>query len=115
MGIAVAPYLKEGPLRRALEGQAVDGTAPQQVVGADREFMIGATVPQMALWIGGTVGGDGRGRVGNVERWGWTYLPAFYLALLVEELRAGRRAAAAALIAAALALALVRSRASAYR
>jgi 4-azaleucine resistance transporter AzlC len=113
MGIAVAPYLKGGPLRRALEGQAVvDASWAMASRGGgrfDREFMIGATVPQMALWIGGTVGGVMVGGVvGNVERWGLDVIfPAFYLALLVEELRAGRRAVAAALIAAALALALV--------
>ena len=110
MGIAVAPYLKGGPLRRALEGQAVvDASWAMASRGGgrfDREFMIGATVPQMALWIGGTV--VGVLVVGDVERWGLDVIfPAFYLALLVEELRAGGRAVAAALIAAALALALV--------
>jgi predicted branched-subunit amino acid permease len=58
----------------------------------DREFMIGATVPQMVLWIGGTVVG---GVVGDVERWELDVIfPAFYLALLVEELRAGGRCGA---------------------
>jgi 4-azaleucine resistance transporter AzlC len=113
MGIAVAPYLKGGPWRRALEGQAVvDASWAMASRGGgrfDREFMIGATVPQVALWIGGTVVGVLLGGVvGDVERWGLDVIfPAFYLALLAEELRAGRRAVAAALIAAALALALV--------
>jgi 4-azaleucine resistance transporter AzlC len=113
MGIAIAPYLKGGPLRRALEGQAVvDASWAMASRGGgrfDREFMIGATVPQMVLWIGGTVVGVlVGGVVGDVERWGLDVIfPAFYLALLVEELRAGGRAVAAALIAAALALALV--------
>src|SRR5215204_3863470 len=46
MGVAVAPYLKGGPLRRALEGQAVvDASwalASQGEGRFDREFMIGA-------------------------------------------------------------------------
>jgi predicted branched-subunit amino acid permease len=113
MGIAVAPYLKGGPLRRALEGQAVvDASWAAASRGGgrfDREFMIGATVPQVALWIVGTVVGVLAGdAVGDVGRWGLDVIfPAFYLALLVEELRTGRRAVAAALIAAAITLALV--------
>ena len=113
MGIAVAPFLKGGPLRRALEGQAVvDASWAMASRGGgrfDREFMIGATIPQVSLWIVGTVVGVlAGGVVGNVERLGLDVIfPAFYLTLLVEELRAGGQAIAVALIAAALALALV--------
>jgi 4-azaleucine resistance transporter AzlC len=113
MGIAVAPFLKGGPWRRALEGQAVvDASWAMASRGGgrfDREFMIGATIPQVALWIGGTVVGVLVGGVmGNVERLGLDVIfPAFYLTLLVEELRAGGRTIAVVLIAAALALALV--------
>lgn len=113
MGIAVAPFLKGGPLRRALEGQAVvDASWAMASRGGgrfDREFMIGATIPQVTLWIVGTVVGVlAGGAVGNVERFGLDVIfPAFYLALLVEELRAGGQAIAVVLIAAALALALV--------
>ncbi len=113
MGIAVAPFLKGGPLRRALEGQAVvDASWAMASQGGgrfDREFMIGATIPQVTLWIVGTVVGVlVGGVVGNVERLGLDVIfPTFYLTLLVEELRAGGRAVAAALIAAALALCLV--------
>jgi 4-azaleucine resistance transporter AzlC len=113
MGIAVAPFLKGGPLRRALEGQAVvDASWAMASRGGgrfDREFMIGATIPQVTLWIVGTVVGVlAGGAVGNVQRFGLDVIfPAFYLALLVEELRAGGQAIAVVLIAAALALALV--------
>jgi 4-azaleucine resistance transporter AzlC len=113
MGIAVAPFLKGGPLRRALEGQAVvDASWAMASRGGgrfDREFMIGATIPQVSLWIVGTVVGVlAGGVVGSVERLALDVIfPAFYLALLVEELRAGGQAIAVALIAAALALALV--------
>jgi 4-azaleucine resistance transporter AzlC len=113
MGIAVAPYLKGGPLRRALEGQAVvDSSWALASRGGgrfDREFMIGATVPQAFAWIFGTaigtVGGD---FIGDPERLGLDVIfPAFFLVLLVEELRGGRRAVVVALVAAVLALTLV--------
>ena len=113
MGVAVAPYLKGGPLRRALEGQAVVDTswalASRGGGRFDREFMIGATVPQGVAWILGTalgaVGGD---FIGDPERLGLDVIfPAFFLVLLVEELRGGRRAVVVALVAAVLALTLV--------
>ena len=113
MGIAVAPFLKGGRLRRALEGQAVvDASWTMASRGGgrfDREFLIGATIPQVALWIGGTVVGVlAGGVVGDVKPLELDVIfPAFYLALLVEELRIGGRTSATALIAAALALALV--------
>ena len=116
MGVAVAPYLKGGPLRRAMEGQAVvDASWALASRGEgrfDREFMIGATLPQVAAWIGGTIvgvlGGD---FIGDPERLGLDVIfPAFFLILLAEELRSASRSARAvivALIAAVLALALV--------
>ncbi|MDQ3639318.1 MAG: AzlC family ABC transporter permease, partial [Actinomycetota bacterium] len=59
MGAAIAPYLKGGPLRRALEGQTVVDTswalASRGEGRFDREFMMGATIPQAAAWIGGTI------------------------------------------------------------
>jgi predicted branched-subunit amino acid permease len=72
--------------------------------------MIGATAPQLAAWVGGTVIGVLAGDVvGDVERLGLDVIfPAFFLALLVDELRSGgKRAIAAAAIAAAIAAALV--------
>ena len=113
MGVAVAPFLKGGPLRRALEGQTiVDASWALASRGGgrfDREFMIGATLPQVIAWIGGTVVGVlSSDVVGDVERLGLDVIfPAFFMALLVEELRAGGRTIAAALIAAVLSLALV--------
>jgi 4-azaleucine resistance transporter AzlC len=116
MGVAVAPYLKGGPLRRALEGQAVvDASWALASRGGgrfDREFMIGATLPQLTAWIGGTIVGVlGGGFIGDPERLGLDVIfPAFFLALLAEELRSAHRSARAvivALIAAVLALALV--------
>jgi 4-azaleucine resistance transporter AzlC len=113
MGVAVAPYLKGGPLRRALEGQAViDASWALASRGGgrfDREFMIGASVPQVLAWFGGTaVGALGGDFVGDPERLGLDVIfPAFFLVLLVDELRGERSAVAVALIAGALALLLV--------
>lgn len=114
MGVAVAPFLKGGPLRRALEGQTVLDTswalASRGGGRFDREFMIGATIPQFAAWTVGTaVGVLADDFVGDVEKLGLdAVFPVFFLALLAGELRgSGRRAIAAAAIAVALALALV--------
>jgi 4-azaleucine resistance transporter AzlC len=113
MGVAVAPYLKGGPLRRALEGQAVVDTswalANKGGGRFDREFMIGATLPQLAAWVGGTaVGVLGGDLIGDPEKLGLDVVfPAFFLALLANELRGGRPAVAVALIAAVLALVLL--------
>jgi 4-azaleucine resistance transporter AzlC len=113
MGVAVAPFLKGGLLRRALEGQAVvDASWALASRGGgrfDREFMMGATVPQVAAWIGGTVIGVLAGDVvGDVEWLGLDVIfPAFFLALLVDELHDGEQTIAAVLVAAVLSLALV--------
>jgi 4-azaleucine resistance transporter AzlC len=112
MGVAVAPYLKGGPLRRALEGQAVvDASWALANRGGgrfDREFMIGATLPQTAAWIGGTVTGVlGEGLIGDPEQLGLDVVfPAFFLALLAGELTS-TRAVTVASVAATLALVLV--------
>src|ERR687895_341969 len=113
MGVAVAPFLKGGPLRRALEGQAVvDASWVMASRGGgrfDREFMIGATLPQVVAWIGGTVIGVlASDVVGDVERLGLDVIfPAFFMALLVDELRGGGQTIAAALIAAVLSRPLI--------
>lgn len=114
MGIAVAPYLKGGPFRRALEGQTVvDASWALASRGGgrfEREFMIGATIPQVSAWIAGTVIGAAAGDIaGDAKRLGLDAIfPAFFLALLVEEFRSGgNRAITAAAIAGILAAALV--------
>jgi predicted branched-subunit amino acid permease len=112
MGLAIAPSLKGGPLRRALEGQAVvDASWALASRGGgrfDREFMLGATVPQLAAWVGGTVIGVlGGNFIGDAEKLGLdAVFPAFFLALLAGELGSAR-ARVVVPIAAVLALALV--------
>lgn len=111
MGIALAPSLPGGPLRRAAQGQLVidaswamanrgDGTF-------DRHFLFGASTPQFVAWVGGTAFGALAGdAIGDPDALGLdAVFPAFFLFLLIQELRS-RRAAGVALAAAALALAL---------
>ena len=114
MGIAVAPFLEGGRLRRALEGQTILTTswalASRGGGRFDRAFMIGATVPQYVAWtVGTSVGVLSHVVVEDVERLGLDVVfPAFFLALLMRELRSGgKRTIAATAIAAALAAALV--------
>jgi predicted branched-subunit amino acid permease len=115
MGMAVAPFLEGGPLRRALEGQTILTTswalASRGGGRFDRAFMIGATVPQYVAWTVGTAVGVlfHTIGVGDVEKLGLDVIfPAFFLALLIRGLRSGgKRTIAATAIAAVLAAALV--------
>jgi 4-azaleucine resistance transporter AzlC len=112
MGLAAAPALRGGPLRRAAEGQAVvdaswaianrgDGTF-------DRGLLLGATIPQaFGWWTGTALGALGGAALADPQALGLDAMfPAFYLALLAEELR-NRSAVASALLGAAIALLLV--------
>jgi 4-azaleucine resistance transporter AzlC len=112
MGIALAPSLRGGPLRRAAIGQAmIDASWAMASRGSGRfdpAFMVGATLPSYPCWVGGTALGVLAGDViGDPERLGLDALfPAFFLPLLVGELRGGRLAIAAACLGATIALAL---------
>jgi 4-azaleucine resistance transporter AzlC len=112
MGIALAPSLPGGRVRRAAQGQAVvdiswalahrgDGTF-------DRWLMFGNTAPQYVTWLAGTVVGAYAGDlIGDPERLGLDALfPTFFVAILLAELRRpGARVVA--LVGAVIALALV--------
>lgn len=112
MGVAVAASLRGGRVRRALEGQATVDASWALASGGegrfDRERLIGATLAQYPAWVGGTIAGAlGGDLIGDPARLGLDVLfPAFFLALLRDELRT-RRGAVVALIGAGLALALV--------
>jgi 4-azaleucine resistance transporter AzlC len=113
MGVAVASSLAGGRFRRALEAQAtVDASWAVANRGGgrfDRDVLIGATLPQYIAWVGGTAIGVFAGdAIGNPEALGLDVLfPAFFLGLLVDELRIGRRQVGAALIAVAVSLVLI--------
>lgn len=114
MGIALAPSLAGGALRRAAVGQAmIDASWAMANLGRGRfdpAFMVGATAPSYPAWVGGTAIGVAAGdAIGDPDRLGLDALfPAFFLALLMAgELRSGRRAWAAAALGAAISLTLV--------
>ena len=111
MGLALGPSLPGGPLRRAIGGQAViDASWALSNVGGgrfDRHKLYGATALQWCGWTGGTaIGAFSQGAIGDLDRFGVDAIyPAFFVALLVLELREGR-GRVAALLGATVALAL---------
>ena len=113
MGVALAPSLKGSRLRRAFEAQAtVDSSWAIANRGGgrfDRELMLGATLPQGVAWIGGTAVGVFAGdTIGDPVALGLDVVfPAFFLGLLMDELRNGRAHVGAALIGGGVALVLI--------
>lgn len=112
MGLAVAPSLRGGRLRRAVEGQTVvDGSFVAAHLGGgrfDRERMMGATAVQFLAWVAGTVAGVLLAPPEELtEALGLDVVfPGFFLLLLLDEIRQSRRAAAAAGLGGALAAGL---------
>jgi 4-azaleucine resistance transporter AzlC len=93
MGLAIGPSLKGGRVRRALEGQAVvDASwalANQGEGRFSRHILFGSSAPQYVTWLTGTVVGVIAGSIlPDPEALGIdAVFPAFFLALLVGELR----------------------------
>jgi 4-azaleucine resistance transporter AzlC len=112
MGVALAPSLPGGPLKRAAQGQAVVDASWALAARGDGSFdrwmLFGATAIQYATWLTGTIVGAFAGdSIGDPEALGLDAIyPAFFLALLINEMR-GRRALAVAGGGALIALALV--------
>jgi 4-azaleucine resistance transporter AzlC len=111
MGVALAPSLPGSVLSRAAQGQTVvDASWALANRGGgrfDRHFLFGASAVQYVTWLGGTaVGAFGGGALGDPRDLGLDAIfPAFFLALLLPELRDARSrrvAVAGALIALAL-------------
>ena len=110
MGLALGPSLRGSRARRALEGQAVvDSSWVMAARGDgsfDRTYLFGHTAVQYVAWVAGSVLGvvvpslDARALGLDAV------FPAFFLALLVNEVKDPRRARVA-LGGAVLALALV--------
>lgn len=102
MGVAAAPATRGGRWRRAIEAQLVVDASWAMALRrgvADRGMLFGATLPQFIGWTVGTALGDlfGSG-IGDPTRYGLdTLFPAFFLALLAEELRGRERATVAAI------------------
>jgi len=112
MGISIAPSLRGRAAARAVVGQGlVDASWAIAHRGGGRydvPYMLGATLMQYPAWVAGTAIGVLAGDViGNPDDLGLdAVFPAFFLALLVNELRDGI-SVGAALIGAALALVLI--------
>jgi 4-azaleucine resistance transporter AzlC len=112
MGIALAPSLPGGRWRRAAQGQAVvDSSWAMSAQGDgtfDRIFLFGATAIQYVTWQAGTIVGALAGNVlGDPDKLGLDAVyPAFFMAILIVELRRPR-APGVALAGAAIALALI--------
>jgi 4-azaleucine resistance transporter AzlC len=112
MGIAIAPSLPGGALKRAAQGQTVvDASwalAAREDGTFDRWVLFGSTAPQYVAWTAGTLAGAlGGDVIGDPSRLGLDAIfPTFFLALLLGELRDGRSRGVAAL-GALIALALV--------
>ena len=113
MAIAVTPALRGGRLRRALEGQAVvDGSWVAAHEGGDRfdrSTLIGASLAQWPAWVSGTALGVLVSPPADlVERLGLdAVFPAFFVVLLVDELRSSSRALLAGLVGGVLTAALL--------
>jgi predicted branched-subunit amino acid permease len=114
MGVALAPSLRGGWLRRAAYGETmIDASWAMANRGGGRfdpDFMVGATLPSYPAWIAGTVLGVFAGDlIGDPADLGLDVLfPAFFLFLLMRgELRRGRAAIVVAVLGAAIALALI--------
>ncbi len=111
MGIAIAPWLEHRPWLRALRGQAlVDASWAMSSRGGGRfdvDFLLGATAIQYPAWVLGTVVGVlAGGVIPNPNALGLDAIfPAFFLGLLIAELRrSGARTVA--VLGAAIALVL---------
>ncbi len=112
MGLAMAPALRGGPVRRAAEAQTMVDASWALANRGDgqfnREMMLGATIPQAACWwLGTAIGALGGSLIGDPRALGLDAMfPAFYLALLVYEMDL-RVTGMSALLGAAIALCLV--------
>jgi len=101
MGLALAPSLRGRALSRASFAMTmVDSSWAAASAGSgtfDPWYMVGVSAPQYVGWVGGTIAGVFVGpRLGSASALGLDALfPAFFLALLAEEARGGRRRVAA--------------------
>jgi 4-azaleucine resistance transporter AzlC len=111
MGIALGPSLPGGPVSRALQGQPVVDSSWALALGEggrfDRHFLFGHSAAQYAGWLTGTLAGALLGDVADPRALGLdAVFPAFFVAIILAELR-DRAGATAAALGAAIALALL--------
>ncbi len=114
MGVALAPSLEGGPLKRMVKAQAMVDYSWAAAMRGRGQFdvwhMIGLTIPMYVMWVCGTAVGVLIGDViGDPEELGLDAMfPAFFLALLLGGgTLDSSRAKLAAVLGGAIALALV--------
>jgi predicted branched-subunit amino acid permease len=113
MGVAIGPSLPGGPAARAAQGQTVvDASwalAADGEGGFDRQILFGSSAIQYVTWVGGTAAGALAGSaLGDPQALGLDAIyPAFFLSLLIGELRSSGPAQGVAVAGALIALALV--------
>jgi 4-azaleucine resistance transporter AzlC len=113
MSVALNNSLRGGRLSRALQAQALADAsfvvAHRNDGGYDVVRLIGASVPQWILWVGGTaIGALTSPSPDLMHTLGLDVtFPAFFLVLAVDELRRSPRATVAALLGAGIAAALL--------
>ena len=102
MGLGLAPSLRGRPLSRAAFAMAIVDSSWAAATTGDGKFdpwyMVGVTTLQYPGWVIGTIVGVlAGGAIGNPDALGLDALfPAFFVVLLIEEVRGRRRVAAAA-------------------
>lgn len=112
MGVALAPSLPGGRTWRAAQGMTVVDSSWALALRPDGTFdrwkLFGTTAPQFLTWQLGTIAGAfGGDLIGDLDRFGLDAVyPAFFVAILIPELR-DRDRIGVALAGAAIALALV--------
>jgi len=112
MGLALAPWVRGGHARRAATGwSTVDASwamSAREGGRFDVPFMLGASLANYPAWVGGTLIGVLVGSsIADPRALGLDALfPAFFLALLLEEIHGSRRRGIVALAGAVIALAL---------
>jgi 4-azaleucine resistance transporter AzlC len=112
ISLSVASEFQGSPGRRLVESQLIvdeSWAISRRPDGRyDRRLLVGAGLVLYACWVGGTLVGAAAGEaLGDPESLGLdAAFPALFLALLVPQIR-GRRALAAAVAGAAIALALL--------
>ena len=112
IGVALGPFMRGGPVRRALEGQAVVDASLILARTGDTQYgvrrLLGATLPQYVGWSLGTVVGVLAGNnIPDPDKLGLDALfPAFFLVLVWGELRS-RPARVTAATATLIALVLI--------
>lgn len=112
MGLALAPWVHGSRLRRAATGwimiDASWAMAARRGGRFDVPLMLGASLANYPAWVGGTLIGVVAGSdIGNPRSLGLDALfPAFFLALLLEEIHGSRRRSVVALAGGLTALAL---------